>query len=180
MPGDRAADGDPHALAGHGREARPGPDAAQVELKLADRRLAASLAVGQPPDLLFEGRDLGPQLVVAGVEVRHEDGELLGRQRLEAGIAGLRPELDDEQDPEDHGNPGDRDRVLPPCHQGAFEELGRGVAREELLGRFVGEAVGRPVGVAAADAGALAGAAVAGADGPWFGEGDGEASTGRA
>ena len=51
----------------------------EVAAELVDRRLAARLVAGQRRRAPARGRDLAPQLVVAGVEVGDEDGQVLRR-----------------------------------------------------------------------------------------------------
>ena len=70
--GDLAGDGDLDPGSGDRQEAGPGADAGEVRLQLAERRVAASPGRGEGVELIACRRDLGPQLVVAGVEVRDE------------------------------------------------------------------------------------------------------------
>ena len=71
---------------------------------------------GERGQLLLERRALAPELVVAGVEVRHEDGQVLGGQLGEAARTRLRPDLDDDQQPEDGRDGGDRELARQPVH----------------------------------------------------------------
>ena len=60
----------------------------------------------------LERRSLATQLIVAGVEVRDQDRQVLRRQLGQARAQRLRAQLDDDQHAEDEGD--DRDRDLAP------------------------------------------------------------------
>ena len=84
----------------------------------SDRRLAAVLVRGERRELALEGRDLLAQLVVALVEVRDEDRQVLGDERREPGAAGLGAQLDDDEQAEHEGHGRDRQLVATDVHRG--------------------------------------------------------------
>ena len=106
LPVDRAADRDRHAGAADRIEPGVGADALEVGGDLVDRDVAArrgsrwSVASSSWSD-----RALAPELVVARVEVRHEDRQVLRRQLGEPARTRLRPELDDHEQAEDQRRP---------------------------------------------------------------------------
>ena len=100
-----------------GIDAGPRAQPREIGLELADRGLAARLARREGPRLLVEGRDLGPELVVARVEVRDEHGQLLRRQRAKPG-SGLGADLDDDEHAQQKRDQSDRHGVPTAAHQG--------------------------------------------------------------
>ncbi len=113
MPGavDRTADADPDPRPGHRIEPGPGAHPGQVPPELVGRRLAAARRALEVGQLALGARDLRPELVVPGVDVGHQLGQLLGGQGLQPGCGGLGPQLEDDQQPEDEGHRGDRELV---------------------------------------------------------------------
>ena len=99
-------------------DARVEPDAAQVGPQLVDRRVAAIGVLGEDIELALEGRDLGPELVVAVVEVGHEDGQVLRGQTGERRAARLGAQLDDDEQAEQERHRGDRELVPTATHRG--------------------------------------------------------------
>ena len=93
------------------------PDAAQVGAQLVDRHLAALGVVGQGRQLALQAGDLAAQLVVAVVEVRDEDRQLLRGQPGERRAARLGPQLDDDEQPEDEGHGRDGELVPSLVHR---------------------------------------------------------------
>ena len=86
------------------------PGAFEVFRMPPDRGVAAGLRCSQLVRLGLGGRDLGPEQLVAGIQVCHDVGQLLGRQRVEPRATALGPELNHDKDPEEHGD--DRQREL--------------------------------------------------------------------
>ncbi len=111
-PLDRDRDAGP----GHRVEAGVRPHPLEVGGELVDRDVAARAVLDERLELLVEHRDLAPELVVAGVEVRDEHRQVLRGQLGETGVAGLRAELDDDEQAEHEGDGRDRELAAAAVH----------------------------------------------------------------
>ena len=99
---------------------------------MAERRIAARLGRGQSVELRLGGRHFDAELVVPGVEVRHEVAQVLGGQGFEPGTSGLRAQLDHEEHTEQDGHQGERHLVAAGAqavaHGAGLGDGGRGGA----------------------------------------------------
>ena len=106
-------------------------DPPQVGPQLVERHVAAFACSGQDDELALQRGDLAPQLVVAVVEVGDEHRQVLRRQPGEGRAARLGPQLDDDEQPEQERDGGDRQLVARrathrrPVDAGAGDGSGR-------------------------------------------------------
>ena len=130
-----AADDDLDAAPGDGIEAGPCPDPAEVRLDLLDRRGAVRPVC---PELVRAGsggcrpRSGAGRSACSGCAT--SVGEVLGRLALERRSAGLRPELDDDEQSEQECDGGDRDLAPPVAHRRRPGDAGRVTAGAPLPG----------------------------------------------
>ena len=113
---DRPADRHHDTAACHRGQPGVRPDPLELGAQVVDRDLAARLVLGQRGQVALQGGDLAPKLVVAPVQVGHEDRQVLRRELGERRTLGLRPQLDDDEDAQQEGDRRDRDLVAPSLH----------------------------------------------------------------
>jgi hypothetical protein len=119
-------DDDPDSRARHWIEATPGPEPGQIVAKLIQRRLASGGVGLQGGELVLEAGHLGPELIVAGVEIGDEDGELLGRPRRQLATAALALDLGDNEEPQDDPYGGEGELAGTTTHGSQGLALGDG------------------------------------------------------
>ena len=113
---DRAVDRDRDPGSGDRIEPGVGADPLQIGADLVDRDVATRAVLDERRQLPVERGRFRTQVIVAVVEVGHQDGQVLRGQLGKARVASLRSELDDDEQPERERHRRDRQLASSSAH----------------------------------------------------------------